>query len=1338
DETTNILIDSCSDYTDSLGSISCLWKGSFQSKEYELRSIAWDSWWGTDFTLTDLWDLDNWNGDVESTTNNYVQIEMISGNPRFGDPLNPWDLSDVDYIYSEIYFNSSPTYRHYLHSDAQSMYYVDMSITVNTWSIFIAELSDYTALNSPDITAIDYWGGQWSSSPLLHRFRDIHFIKAQKYYFTPQVVSYSDYAGRELNDAWNWTTPYIVVGNNEFAEYFFDELSDSVDFTEGDQEGFTNSGSTTTVSNGLMKITKTTTTSYIQTYRTGLNIEGRIYTNLRIRIRSLLSAPSVIRLTEINYAESGKCTQSYGSGGLIELTSTLTEFNFNLTANCLNWLESKDDSNIVRNIDALRLTFYHGDGSTTSNYPISDSYEIDYIGLTGVYDYATLELLDSWDFQDSNEYFYNTYGNVSDFNDGSLETFDGINTTLSNNGSDYLQLTNDGDIEYFCAIKLDCADFSEGDHEGGFSGSYSVQDGYYSQYSTAWQWAFAYTVSGGQLEVDDRDINVGLFSRFEIRMKANVTGTNHLIYVRSFSRSSSLNNGFIYENIVITSTDWFTYVVEVEDFDAEYNWDNTGTWSGFDIAVDQAGIRTDIDYIKVFFEYDYASHGSISDSWDFNDGIDYFTEDESLTQNFDFDYAIVELDDEWDFNEDKDGMTHFYGGTSTWIGTTVNRTDTNNFFDLKFTGLNIDTSTYQYLSMGYYVGLNEITAISVVNTTESSVCSDSTNRAVGSWYIFTCDLSTSTNWIDEPQTILNIFIETVGVSDSWVLIDWIHLTPNYGWDLDNYGDLSYEYSEYLKLVSDVAEYFKNTLGNESTFNDGTTEDWTDEFISNYFYNVLSNEADFKDGTVESFIDEFLNEFFRDSLSNKSDFKDGTNEGFDCVSFACTSNLANEYLEFMNDKLDYFTEIYSDRIDFKEDIEGFTGLMGQPVSWESAEYLKTVTSTGFASPNSYSIDSNIYTTLRMRFNSSNAVNIIYVFDYIYTGVIYNEPCTDYTGWSSGMWHEFECVLSYPDGWNSSAETRFSVLFSGPISTKFIDYFEIVDPTDSVNITRTGLSINSDTYETFRIKFNNSQTVDTIKIFDSASNTICTDSTGWSSGSSFKIFSCDLGLSGSWSGTETEISFWFNGTTSGTIIIDWIDLWRKATITNAVSEYAQFTSEGIKRTGLSIDSSTYEYLQFSFNSSTSVTSIQIYDVLYPDGYSTSATTSGNVHLRGDSIIKGVWQNYCHMIYRGTDHQNNFNHHFYIRGDYIGWEKSGYWWNSNHTSAGGWDVAPSNGISIATFMGGNTNDYNSPWDQHMDLDDLFVGIPVIDDGVAVWEGQYDFVSDEPDDRWEIPLPP
>ncbi len=38
---------------------------------------------------------------------------------------------------------------------------------------------------------------------------------------------------------------------------------------------------------------------------------------------------------------------------------------------------------------------------------------------------------------------------------------------------------------------------------------------------------------------------------------------------------------------------------------------------------------------------------------------------------------------------------------------------------------------------------------------------------------------------------------------------------------------------------------------------------------------------------------------------------------------------------------------------------------------------------------------------------------------------------------------------------------------------------------------------------------------------------------------------------------------------------------------------------------------------------------------------------------------------------------------------------------------------------------------------IDDIFVGIPILN-GLAVWEGQYDSVSDEPDDRWEIPLPP
>ncbi|KKM21090.1 hypothetical protein LCGC14_1638930, partial [marine sediment metagenome] len=104
------------------------------------------------------------------------------------------------------------------------------------------------------------------------------------------------------------------------------------------------------------------------------------------------------------------------------------------------------------------------------------------------------------------------------------------------------------------------------------------------------------------------------------------------------------------------------------------------------------------------------------------------------------------------------------------------------------------------------------------------------------------------------------------------------------------------------------------------------------------------------------------------------------------------------------------------------------------------------------------------------------------------------------------------------------TDLSIIFTGSLGTKFIDYIQLF-ANNSMSIEKSSLSITASTYRYLTIEFNaSSNGISKIEIFD-GTNLICTDSTGWSS-STWYLFTCDLGLSGSWSGTETTLNITFS--------------------------------------------------------------------------------------------------------------------------------------------------------------------------------------------------------------------
>ena len=219
---------------------------------------------------------------------------------------------------------------------------------------------------------------------------------------------------RELNsrDFYFESRFALDIGGNQ-TEYFRDAIGDACDFEEGDQDGWVALMTPTiTVSDGIMKI-----------------IIDEAYEGARFVLPKSRSIEIFEKVRiRIKCSEEGR-TLLFGLRKDDQITY-LNEY-FTLTKNWKTHEAIKAAFDGTPDEDYTDIRFQ----ITSGSFPLT--LYVDFVEIIEDLDYAThieSEVEDTWDWEDSDEYWYTEEENVSDFNDGSTEGWDnwGVDTDVSN------------------------------------------------------------------------------------------------------------------------------------------------------------------------------------------------------------------------------------------------------------------------------------------------------------------------------------------------------------------------------------------------------------------------------------------------------------------------------------------------------------------------------------------------------------------------------------------------------------------------------------------------------------------------------------------------------------------------------------------------------------------------------------------------------------------------------------------------------------------------------------------------------------------------------------------
>lgn len=215
---------------------------------------------------------------------------------------------------------------------------------------------------------------------------------------------------------------FMVETGGDEVEYFSDVVGDPCDFTEGDQEGsMGNSLDNDLVENGIFSGNPNGAYNNINIYGISLDISVEVYNRFVVRYNYVRSSGTI-------YSFVLYVTNELGSGKYVSLGIAITDGNWHI----LNVQLTDSDWVDGRKITSLYLRSV----CTTPSHATSDLIAIDYIQLFEDLEYSTHvegEVEDTWDWEDSNEYFYDSYDNISDFNDGTTEQcVEKLGTTIKN------------------------------------------------------------------------------------------------------------------------------------------------------------------------------------------------------------------------------------------------------------------------------------------------------------------------------------------------------------------------------------------------------------------------------------------------------------------------------------------------------------------------------------------------------------------------------------------------------------------------------------------------------------------------------------------------------------------------------------------------------------------------------------------------------------------------------------------------------------------------------------------------------------------------------------------
>lgn len=225
-------------------------------------------------------------------------------------------------------------------------------------------------------------------------------------------------------------------GSGNQSEYSRDVLGDEWDFTEDNENwiGFSG-GSAPNQENGILITSRGIPDSLWGISLEGLsNINTKVYHTINFKVRATGAVQTNLRF---GFDDSGGTRRD-----IIVVAGNMetewTEYSVDLSSDN-GWVNSTDY------VTAIMISV-----GTSSSGEI----QFDYIKLIGDYDFATHiegEIGDTWDWEDSNEYWYNEESNISDFNDGTVEDWiKGTGTSfVSNSNNELLIGEQGGGINYF-------------------------------------------------------------------------------------------------------------------------------------------------------------------------------------------------------------------------------------------------------------------------------------------------------------------------------------------------------------------------------------------------------------------------------------------------------------------------------------------------------------------------------------------------------------------------------------------------------------------------------------------------------------------------------------------------------------------------------------------------------------------------------------------------------------------------------------------------------------------------------------------------------------------------
>lgn len=906
-----------------------------------------------------------------------------------------------------------------------------------------------------------------------------------------------------------------VIDNQSEIEFFRDVKGNSVDFDES-WSSPTNDGWETRdwgeavsekAENGILSFVSSTSQSYIyMTCNSGCDADlvdqGRIidiYHTVKIRFKTDIT----INNWGMRYVDDVGLKTGGFTGGISTLYDQWIDYEIDLTSLSVTGKITDFGFWITKNAASDAVTF-----------------SIDYIKLIGILDYATHDSNngDTWDWQNSGEYWYSEENNVSDFNDGTTENWNSFNSSLTNNGSDYLQISNSKDYDFFSDILNDPVDFVE-DQEDFTAAFWTPVNTDLDNGMLYWENSGDVNDDGYMFVNDHLDqTSQQTYNNFQFRAKYNDTPSGNRIVGRTKTGTAVTLKSFN-----VANADWTVY---------NFTIDNIHLYDSLGILVDDGstdGYGIWVDWIKLTAEsIDYFMYEE-SDGLDFADSYDYFTEEESMTHDFESDYATDQLSDTWDFED-----TEVFSQSGAYYGASggefvAGDTDTDIWIITSSLNPDLDGATYNYISMIYSV--DSATTLDEIRLYEEDFNSyhvvDATNRGTGD-YNLGYSLTGYANWLDDQNDFSLRFIFTTTATHN-ISIDSLYFTPDYDWDDQNNAVVLHTDTS-LVIDHDNAGA-SNLFAIEITGLSITavTYDWLTILINNTGSTEINSLTVYDagvnivgvDGTNVVSNDLYLYNFDLDAFVDWSGTETTIRLEFLFTTSSENHEVSLDMIYLYDIELGDIEVFDSPTLKFEyQFVDHNNNLVG---------YMKEGVTYDIARSSSLSINSTLYDTIKIRLKE---VNDIQWYIKANGGGSYQPlfGSTDYP--LTSEFQTFTIDVSNDGDWTGVHTGIEIVTFDHDVSNFegdeqiIIDYILILGnkTANRMVIDITDVSINTANYQwiTFEgISYGKELDYVIVQAYQSSSfNTVCTLGTNWENGE-YTLASCDLSLDGDWANTVTYL-------------------------------------------------------------------------------------------------------------------------------------------------------------------------------------------------------------------------